>query len=103
MLRNIFLVLTVFGCGILIPVNVVGGSNFYKQWHNIATLMKVFSFRPAQKLRVLIYIVHAAIYLRAKVLGFRFCRIHHPRHRMPLSVLELQSGIQTQEGLFQKH
>ena len=29
MLRNIFLVLTAFGCAILIPVNVVGGSNFY--------------------------------------------------------------------------
>ncbi|KAF2132007.1 DUF221-domain-containing protein [Dothidotthia symphoricarpi CBS 119687] len=40
MLRNIFLVLTVFGCGILIPVNVVGGSSFYDQWDNIATLMK---------------------------------------------------------------
>jgi hypothetical protein len=30
----------VFGCGILIPVNVVGGSNFYKQWSSISTLMK---------------------------------------------------------------
>jgi hypothetical protein len=40
MLRNIFLVLSVFGCAILIPVNVVGGSAFYKQWDNIATLMK---------------------------------------------------------------
>lgn len=40
MVRNIFLVVTVFGCGILIPVNVVGGSNFYQQWHNISTLMK---------------------------------------------------------------
>lgn len=40
MLRNIFLVLTAFGCGILIPVNVIGGSAFYKQWDNIATLMK---------------------------------------------------------------
>ncbi|PSN63117.1 DUF221-domain-containing protein [Corynespora cassiicola Philippines] len=40
MLRNMFIVLTVFGCGILIPVNVVGGSSFYEQWDNIATLMK---------------------------------------------------------------
>lgn len=40
MVRNIFLVLSVFGCGILIPVNVVGGSAFYEQWDNIATLMK---------------------------------------------------------------
>ncbi|OAL56875.1 DUF221-domain-containing protein [Pyrenochaeta sp. DS3sAY3a] len=40
MIRNIFLVLTVVGCGILIPVNVVGGSPFYKQWSSIPTLMK---------------------------------------------------------------
>ncbi|KAF1966972.1 DUF221-domain-containing protein [Bimuria novae-zelandiae CBS 107.79] len=40
MLRNIFLVLSIFGCAILIPVNVVGGSAFYEQWNNIATLMK---------------------------------------------------------------
>ncbi|KAL5390148.1 hypothetical protein PMIN04_009258 [Paraphaeosphaeria minitans] len=40
MLRNIFLVLSVFGCGILIPINVVGGSAFYEQWDNVATLMK---------------------------------------------------------------
>ncbi|CAI6335752.1 unnamed protein product [Periconia digitata] len=40
MIRNIFAVLTIWGCGILIPVNVVGGSAFYEQWSNIATLMK---------------------------------------------------------------
>ncbi|KAH7402466.1 hypothetical protein BKA66DRAFT_564382 [Pyrenochaeta sp. MPI-SDFR-AT-0127] len=40
MLRNIFVVLTVLGCGILIPVNVVGGSPFYEQWSSIPTLMK---------------------------------------------------------------
>jgi hypothetical protein len=40
MIRNIFCVVTVFGCGILIPINVVGGSNFYKQWKDIPTLMK---------------------------------------------------------------
>lgn len=40
MLRNIFLVLSIFGCGILIPVNVVGGSAFYEKWDDIATLMK---------------------------------------------------------------
>ncbi|KAF2643467.1 DUF221-domain-containing protein [Massarina eburnea CBS 473.64] len=40
MLRNIFGVLTVWGCGILIPINVIGGSKFYEQWSNIATLMK---------------------------------------------------------------
>lgn len=40
MIRNIFCVVTVFGCGILIPVNVVGGSNFYQQWKDIPTLMK---------------------------------------------------------------
>ncbi|KAI8937824.1 hypothetical protein NX059_005517 [Plenodomus lindquistii] len=41
MIRNIFLVLTVIGLGILIPVNVVGGSNFYQQWGDIPTLMKI--------------------------------------------------------------
>ncbi len=40
MLRNIFLVLAVVGCGILIPINVAGGSSFYNQWNNVATLMK---------------------------------------------------------------
>jgi len=40
MSRNIFCVVTVIGCGILIPINVVGGSPFYKQWKSIPTLMK---------------------------------------------------------------
>jgi hypothetical protein len=40
MVRNIFCVVTVFGLGILIPVSVVGGSPFYKQWSSIPTLMK---------------------------------------------------------------
>jgi hypothetical protein len=39
MVRNIFVVVTVFGCGILIPINVVGGSPFYKQWSSVPTLM----------------------------------------------------------------
>ena len=41
MIRDMFIVLTIFGCGILIPVNLVGGHNFYEQWSDIATLMKV--------------------------------------------------------------
>lgn len=40
MIRNIFLIVTVIGCGILIPINVVGGSPFYRQWSNIPTLMR---------------------------------------------------------------
>jgi hypothetical protein len=40
MLRNIFLILAVIGCAILIPINVSGGHAFYSQWSNIATLMK---------------------------------------------------------------
>jgi hypothetical protein len=39
MIRNIFCVVTVFGCGILIPINVVGGSPFYEQWNSVPTLM----------------------------------------------------------------
>jgi hypothetical protein len=41
MLRNIFCVVTIIGCGILIPVNVVGGSPFYKQWNSVPTLLKL--------------------------------------------------------------
>lgn len=42
MCRNIFLTLSVVGCGILIPVNVVGGSHLYntKGW-NVTGLMKM--------------------------------------------------------------
>jgi hypothetical protein len=40
MIRNIFIILTIVGCLILIPVNVVGGSPLYKQWSSISTLMK---------------------------------------------------------------
>jgi hypothetical protein len=41
MIRNIFLVVTIFGLGILIPIDVIGGSPFYKQWTHIPTLMKI--------------------------------------------------------------
>ncbi|KAF3045490.1 hypothetical protein E8E12_007811 [Didymella heteroderae] len=40
MIRNIFVVLSVIGCAILIPVCVIGGGNFYDKYSNIATLMK---------------------------------------------------------------
>lgn len=40
MVRNIFLVLTVIGLVLLLPINIAGGASFYKQWKNIATLMK---------------------------------------------------------------
>lgn len=40
MIRNIFIILTVLGCVILIPITIVGGADFYEQWDNIATLMK---------------------------------------------------------------
>lgn len=38
--RNIFLVLTIFGCGILIPVNLAPGSNIYQAYGNVAILMR---------------------------------------------------------------
>jgi calcium permeable stress-gated cation channel len=41
MLRNIFLVLTVIGLIVLIPVNVAGGHQEYSQWPDVATLMKL--------------------------------------------------------------
>lgn len=39
MIRDIFIVFSIIGCGILIPVSVVGGSDF-QQWSDVATLMK---------------------------------------------------------------
>ncbi|KAF2092671.1 DUF221-domain-containing protein [Rhizodiscina lignyota] len=41
MCRNMFLVLSIVGCAILIPVNVFGGKGLYKQWTNISVLMKM--------------------------------------------------------------
>ena len=41
MTRNIFLCLTVVGCGMLIPIAVTGGSTYYSQWKDIAVLMKI--------------------------------------------------------------
>ena len=41
MMRDIFVVLSIFGCAILIPITVVGGSAFYEQWSEISTLLKV--------------------------------------------------------------
>ena len=41
MLRNIFIVLTIVGCALLIPVTLIGGNAFYEQYDNIATLMKL--------------------------------------------------------------
>lgn len=42
MCRNIFLVLSLVGCAILIPVNVAGGHQMYKQWDkSINGLMKM--------------------------------------------------------------
>ncbi|KAF2110123.1 hypothetical protein BDV96DRAFT_221323 [Lophiotrema nucula] len=40
MIRDIFVVLSIIGCGILIPVNVVGGHDVYEGYGNVATLMK---------------------------------------------------------------
>jgi hypothetical protein len=40
MLRNLFIIFTVIGCGVLIPLNLVDGHSLYSQWSNIATLMK---------------------------------------------------------------
>jgi calcium permeable stress-gated cation channel len=41
MCRNIFLVATLVGCGILIPVNVIGGRGLYDSYKDIAVLMKM--------------------------------------------------------------
>jgi hypothetical protein len=40
MLRNVFLIFTIIGCGVLIPLNLVGGHSLYSQWSSVATLMK---------------------------------------------------------------
>ena len=41
MCRNIFLTLSVVGCGVLFPVYLVGGKSQYNQWKGIAGLMKL--------------------------------------------------------------
>ena len=41
MCRNMFIVLSLIGCGILIPVNILGGKGLYKSWSNISVLMKM--------------------------------------------------------------
>ncbi|KAF2098753.1 hypothetical protein NA57DRAFT_66071 [Rhizodiscina lignyota] len=41
MIRNIFIVVTIFGCAVIIPINLVGGHQVYKQYSNIATLLKL--------------------------------------------------------------
>ncbi|KAL2355490.1 putative DUF221 domain protein [Cryomyces antarcticus] len=41
MCRNIFLVLTVIGCGVLIPVNIIGGSRMRSGNSGITTFMKM--------------------------------------------------------------
>ncbi|KAF1987095.1 DUF221-domain-containing protein [Aulographum hederae CBS 113979] len=41
MCRNIFLVLTVIGCGILIPTSIVSGKKVYGTWDNISAFMKM--------------------------------------------------------------
>ncbi|KAF2843331.1 DUF221-domain-containing protein [Patellaria atrata CBS 101060] len=41
MCRNLFLVLSIVGCGILIPVNVVGGKQFTSGHNDISTFMRM--------------------------------------------------------------
>ncbi|KAK3078229.1 hypothetical protein LTS18_008108, partial [Coniosporium uncinatum] len=41
MCRNIFLSLTVVGCGILIPTSILGGKNFYSNFGGISAFMKM--------------------------------------------------------------
>ena len=91
MLRNMFIVLSVFGCGILIPVNVVGGSSFYEQWDNIATLMKVIAaYLPlSPKLSPLTQSVHTPIHLWREVLGICGLRISFSGHSLLLYLVEL--------------
>lgn len=40
MLRNLFLVLSVIGCAVVIPVNLVGAHSFYSDYNNVSTLLK---------------------------------------------------------------
>lgn len=41
MCRNMFLVLTIVGCAILIPINYIGGKKFFRQWNDVKGLMKL--------------------------------------------------------------
>ena len=40
MIRNMFIVLSIFGCAILIPVNLTGQHGSYEDWDDVATLLK---------------------------------------------------------------
>lgn len=41
MCRNIFLVLTVIGCGVIIPINIVAGHGMYSNYSDVSTFMKM--------------------------------------------------------------
>ena len=41
MCRNMFLVASVVGCGILIPINITGGKGLYGSFSDVAVLMKM--------------------------------------------------------------
>lgn len=40
MLRNLFLILSVIGCAVIIPINLVGGHSLYDEYGNVNTLLK---------------------------------------------------------------
>jgi len=113
MLRNIFLLLTVVGCGVLIPINVVGGHSLYSQWSNVATLMK---FTPqyifGQKFWayvVLAYVLQGVVFFLIwwnykAVLRLRLAYYHSydyktSLHARTLLITHLPSQFQSDSGI----
>ena len=41
MCRNIFLALTIFGCAIILPTNILAGKNLYSKFDGVPTLAKI--------------------------------------------------------------
>lgn len=102
MIRNIFVVLTIFGCGILIPVNIVGGQDFYEQWV-ILRLLKVplsssqFHNKTSESL------FHSPVYLWPEILGVRCVLISFLRHCVPFCLVKLSSCEGPPKGVFNSH
>ncbi|KAE9973342.1 hypothetical protein BLS_003633 [Venturia inaequalis] len=104
MLRNIFLILAVIGCAVLIPINVTGGHALYSQWNNIATLMK---FTPqyifGQKFWayvILAYVFQALVQDYRSSLHSRTLLVTHlPRqYRTDVGLVEIGGEVKSTES-----
>lgn len=115
MLRNVFLILTIIGCGVLIPVNVVGGHGLYSQWSSVSTLMK---FTPqyifGQKFWayvILAYLLEGMVFfliwwnykavLRLRLAYFNSYDYRSSLHARTLLVTHIPPAAQSESGVVQ--